>query len=846
MYRFHSLEQRLKTCRASKRQEDLMRIVLGLGGELLPSLSESIRRAWPELTSEKDWYSMILLAVSERRSALKRIKSALKLSAPEFLMLKHIQGTDFWKDLISQFPNNTYAEIEKTAMRFKKPGSSGLVGGSILSLTIAQARIADILLGLDGETVEGGMFNVTRKLFPKLATGKEVKRAWFNIKYLPKAIYSKIEKVWRLPDDEYREIISLDPWYLKLSRAYPERTPEALSAIQKLGIRVQSPEKISDETRAKRAEWLRMVQVERHAGKRAREKKTFLEIRNTPLWQELTPHKQNVVSVYYGLDLPGDETRDREAAAQMFGINKNTISVCVSYVKMRLKNINPALLFDVTPREAASETRGTISERYSYQRSQDKKTFLKLAQTPRWFSINRLNQQIVSAYYGFDLPDDKTRGIGQTAQLMNISYTRVSSRITYIKRRLKALDPELPFNVSKYVRSPGRKRQKEETFRARDRTDFAYYLRQAEQFPPMGDDEIAAAASAMLSGDERKKLELFYTCLRHIFTIAFAWCVTRMARQASFAVMDLVQEGNIGFWSSLPEFKGSNYPQLRNFAMEAAKTEIRLALRRAGESVQINPEFTRLSKRISRAWNSFWKEKQRNPEPEELAQILELPIGEIDSALGLMQISVKPAVSLDQPLRADDEAGESSYYQIIPDASAANPEEVLEQKAFKLRERWLAEAAEKALRSKLSPMEQYVLSLRFGFGDEEPHARLTIADMLEMSENEVNIIEEEALKKIRSNQEVIDKIRRFAERPLVSPAPLRLQAMAEGRKEDDAESEKTPDDNTPFTVHRHKWTTMNLDHDLSEEELENPQLNWFIKQGLVPARAWYRPKSRDI
>lgn len=924
MQSFRPLEQRLTRCQLKEREEKLMRSILGLKEGQLPTLTASTRRAWPELATTVDNFKLVLTAITDRRESLRKIKKALELPPPEFLALQQMQS--FYKELTECFPAKSYSEIETVAKRFRRGARvCGQTGPSRFSLTMAQVRIANALLGFNREPTSGGMFEITKKLFPELASTNEIRRVWSSsVKHQPPLIYEKIKAAWQLPIDEYQKLLDCDPWYLKLARAYTERTEETLANIGAFIIR----------TRRLRPE--KTITFSRDDSR----KDIFLGLRSAPLWTKLTSRERQIISAYAGLDLPGSENRSVEQAAAMLNINKRTLSTQVANIKARLKVLEPRLPFFEVSRSSLVKPIGYAFGSYACRRMSDKKIFLELKGGGLWNRLTDYDKRVITAFYDLDSPDDSVPARHKVAQTLNIKMTSLSSSITIVKAKLKSWNPSLPF-AGRSTESPAggfdrpdhlesRKREKlvflnlknsalwnraapmhkeiltayygldlpgdevrdirqaakilameprrlmrrivyikkrwkmvnstlpfrvtperwrskikrdgsVDAVEARPTTTFEYYRALINRFPDIDDNEIGATVQALASGDEQKRIKLLHAGLRDLFPVAFAWCVTPAAKRAGFDVMDLIQEGGLAFWSALPNFQGQTRTDLRAFVCESAKKGIKLALRRAGESVGIGANFTSLVKKINRAWNSFLEKKQKEPTPEDLAVALRLPLEEIVKALSLMQISVRPNVFLDENLPGKD--GDSrSYYEIVPNPKAPTPEQVLEHQATTLRDQWLAESAERALRTRLSLTEQQILSLRYGFAGEEPQTQLEIARLLGTTENEIQTIESEALKKIRSAPEVVEKIRRFAEQPRVTITPFRLSALSAVPSKKDAVEKEPP---LPFVITRHRWEEMRIDErTLREEAEENPNLAGFIKEGLIPARTWYRHKSR--
>lgn len=292
------------------------------------------------------------------------------------------------------------------------------------------------------------------------------------------------------------------------------------------------------------------------------------------------------------------------------------------------------------------------------------------------------------------------------------------------------------------------------------RNILEYYRHEIMKFPEMSDDLIKEYAPHLNNGDFEKREKLFHLGLRDILPVAYAWYFERVVRETGFDVMDLIQEGSIALWLTLCDFNGESRKSFREFAVQRAREGIKTALRQAGMSIRISKELTSRIRNITIAWNKLYERLRREPNAKEISVFLDLPVADIEDTFRMMKVSVSANISLDA-LISDSDGGEASFYHIIPDHTALPPDKEIEKKACEIRNDWIIKSVEQSLQTLLSPVEQYIISKRFGFQTEAETIEVIAAE-LKIEEYFIQKIEDKALVKIRSHPEVIEHIKRFA------------------------------------------------------------------------------------
>lgn len=102
----------------------------------------------------------------------------------------------------------------------------------------------------------------------------------------------------------------------------------------------------------------------------------------------------------------------------------------------------------------------------------------------------------------------------------------------------------------------------------------------------------------------------------------------------------------------------------------------------------------------------------------------------------------KVEVSLNEPIGIDKEGNEISFNDVL----GTEPDTILEDVDTKLRVKRLYEA----LRDNLSERERFVITMRYGLGDEPCKTQREVAKILRISRSYVSRIEKKAVEKLRA------------------------------------------------------------------------------------------------
>ncbi|TSC71184.1 MAG: RNA polymerase primary sigma factor [Parcubacteria group bacterium Gr01-1014_70] len=319
--------ERIRFCLLDKNKAHLMRSVLGMDGmTLLPTLKESAHRVWPLLP-------LAMAGVTARYRllrSLQKLRHAFSLSPHDWRMLsKH---DPFYHDLLKQFPNASYSEIEALARRFRRGRQKGTTKTARkqhlkLALTDKQASVVSAFLGLDGKPpFHGTPYAFAHAQLSEHATSKQIGCLAAGIREHLMGVYRKIQHMWELSEIEYGVLIASNAWYAKFAEKFQGRMPETFEAIHNL---------------------LSIHKENGYQQKRESERSEVLSVYQTALWHRLSQSNQKLLTLFYNLDSASGKTRSSGQIARILGITKYNASVKITDAKYKLIALKPDLLIGV-------------------------------------------------------------------------------------------------------------------------------------------------------------------------------------------------------------------------------------------------------------------------------------------------------------------------------------------------------------------------------------------------------------------------------------------------------------------------------------------------------------------
>ena len=254
------------------------------------------------------------------------------------------------------------------------------------------------------------------------------------------------------------------------------------------------------------------------------------------------------------------------------------------------------------------------------------------------------------------------------------------------------------------------------------------YLKEIGKVPLLTADEEIELAKRMEQGDEEAKKRLSEANLRLVVSIAKRY----VGRGMLF--LDLIQEGNLGLIKAVEKFDYRKGYKFSTYATWWIRQAITRAIADQARTIRIPVHMVETINKLIRVSRQLLQEYGREPQPEEIAEVMGIPE---DKVREIIKIAQEP-VSLETPIGEEED---SHLGDFIPDDDAPAPAEAAARTLMK-------EQLLNALKT-LTPREEMVLKLRFGLEDGRQRTLEEVGREFKVTRERIRQIEAKALRKLR-------------------------------------------------------------------------------------------------
>jgi len=255
------------------------------------------------------------------------------------------------------------------------------------------------------------------------------------------------------------------------------------------------------------------------------------------------------------------------------------------------------------------------------------------------------------------------------------------------------------------------------------------YLREIGKVPLLTADQEVTLAKRIERGDLDAKQHMIEANLRLVVSIAKGY----LGRGLSF--LDLIQEGSLGLIRAVEKFDYRKGYKFSTYATWWIRQAVTRAIADKARTIRIPVHMVEKLNKVVHIERQLVQRLGREPDPEEIAEELDLAPDEVREILRMSQLPV----SLEKPIGEEED---SSLGDLVPDDRAESP---FDTASLSLRR----EDVELAL-SALPDRERRVIELRYGLDGSEPCTLEEVGRAFGVTRERIRQIENNTLKKLES------------------------------------------------------------------------------------------------
>ena len=254
------------------------------------------------------------------------------------------------------------------------------------------------------------------------------------------------------------------------------------------------------------------------------------------------------------------------------------------------------------------------------------------------------------------------------------------------------------------------------------------YLHEIGKVDLITAEEEVILAQKIREGDQAALERLTKTNLRFVVSVA------KQYQNQGLTLGDLINEGNLGLIKAAKRFDETKGFKFISYAVWWIRQSILQAIAEQSRIVRLPLNQVGSLSKISKAFSKLEQEYEREPSPEELADILETTVDKISDTLS----NSGRHVSMDAPFVQGEE---NSLLDVLENDDEITPDQGLMSDS-------LRKEVQRAL-STLTQREADVIAFYFGLNGEQALTLEEIGEKFNLTRERVRQIKEKAIRRLR-------------------------------------------------------------------------------------------------
>jgi RNA polymerase primary sigma factor len=262
----------------------------------------------------------------------------------------------------------------------------------------------------------------------------------------------------------------------------------------------------------------------------------------------------------------------------------------------------------------------------------------------------------------------------------------------------------------------------------RETASLDKYLQEIGRVDLITADEEVLLAQKIKQGDQRALEKLTKANLRFVVSVA------KQYQDQGLSLPDLINEGNLGLIKAAQRFDETRGFKFISYAVWWIRQSILQALAEQSRIVRLPLNKIGAINKINKTYNALEQEFERAPNPDEIADKLDISEKEVKESLK----NSGRHISMDAPLVQDED---TNMYDVIRENDTPTPETGLLYDS-------LRKEINRAI-STLTPREADVVKLYYGLDGAHPMTLEEIGEKFDLTRERVRQIKEKAIRRLK-------------------------------------------------------------------------------------------------